>query len=203
MSLSEHPSLQQSGTILTSLGTVEHAGLVGFLKWREDMQNVSVTWHLIPELSDKKRMTHHITEGMDDISYPGWVQEQRGDRWEKWDVGGVLGLRCRWEAMLTSLLTRVSVTYTHVYICDWTAWVRDCPPPSPTPSLAGHLVLEINIKLDKRQIMNNKTVINSIIWPDDLWIYSVWWPDHAVNIHVTSAELSLIVINGEASERTP
>lgn len=133
MSLSEHPSLQQSGTILTSLGTVEHAGLVGFLKWREDMQNVSVTWHLIPELSDKKRMTHHITEGMDDISYPGWVQEQRGDRWEKWDVGGVLGLRCRWEAMLTSLLTRVSVTYTHVYMCDWTAWVRDCPPPLPHP----------------------------------------------------------------------
>lgn len=44
MSLSEHPSLQQSGTILTSLGTVEHdAGLVGFLKRREDMQNVSVT----------------------------------------------------------------------------------------------------------------------------------------------------------------
>lgn len=28
-------------------------------------------------------------------------------------------------------------------------------------------------------------------------------PDHTVNIYVTSAKLSLIVMNGYASERTP
>jgi hypothetical protein len=40
--------------------------------------------------------------------------------------------------------------------------------PPPSHPLAGHVEQEINIKPDKRQIMNNKTVINSIIWPDDL-----------------------------------